>query len=126
MKSNIQGPWTTLWFFPWLQYRNEYVQSHDGTEYHWRKWRWYEDEPLPEISAPTLPPQLLFDWHRDYAPLWEPGSKAFWLEPEPGDLPAGKWPLPFVEKRPQEPNIITWHFGFAPLLPKRYVGITRL
>lgn len=29
-----------------------------------------------------LPEGSLFNWERDYAPLWEPGSTAFWLEPE--------------------------------------------
>lgn len=24
----------------------------------------------------------MFKWERDYGPLWEPGSTAFWLEPE--------------------------------------------
>jgi hypothetical protein len=43
-----------------------------------------------------LPRGLQFDWEREYGPLWRPGSTAFWLEPEPGDLRAGEWPLPFT------------------------------
>ena len=37
-----------------------------------------------------------FDWRREYAPYWEPGTSAFWLSPGPGDLQAGEWPLPFT------------------------------
>lgn len=65
------------------------------------------DKPQKQLSATvpliTLPPRLLFDWHRDYAPLWEPGSTAFWLAPEPGDLPAGMWPLPYIKTQAPAP-----------------------
>jgi hypothetical protein len=66
----------------------------------WDGWWHPMKTPLVIPKPIELPPKMLFDWQRDYAPLWEPGSTAFWLEPEPGDLPAGKWPLPFVKERP--------------------------
>lgn len=61
-------------------------------------------EPITIPQIITLPKALEFNWKRDYGPLWEPGSTAFWLTPEPGDLPAGVWPLPFVQKGPLQPH----------------------
>lgn len=61
---------------------------------------WLKPTPIVIPTPIELPPGLLFNWHRDYGPLWEPGSTAFWLEPEPGDLPAGVWPLPCIKSSP--------------------------
>lgn len=46
-----------------------------------------------------LPAPLDFDWWRDYAPHWRPGSTAFWLEPSGDDIRPGEWPLPFIGQR---------------------------
>lgn len=35
-------------------------------------------KPAP---IPTAPIEISFDWLRDYGPLWEPDTTAFWLEP---------------------------------------------
>lgn len=66
----------------------------------WRRVaRLFKPEPPP---APyTGPPIVLFDWHRDYGPLWEPGSTAFWLEPEAKDIKPGVWPMPMVKLDPK-------------------------
>jgi hypothetical protein len=82
-----------------------------------------------------LPPQLQFNWQRDYGPLWEPGSTAFWLAPESDDIEAGKWPLPFTEERPRKTEGLSgtaheyydedgnpiyrveWFVGTVPLIP---------
>lgn len=39
-------------------------------------------QALKVIELPTAP---AFDWLRDYGPLWEPGTTAFWLDPETMD-----------------------------------------
>lgn len=47
----------------------------------------------------TLPAPLDFRWWHDYAPHWQPGSTAFWLEPEGDDIRPGEWPMPFTGQR---------------------------
>lgn len=32
-------------------------------------------------------------------PLWHPGSLAFWLEPKPHEIEAGRWPMPCTARR---------------------------
>jgi hypothetical protein len=39
-------------------------------------------EVVQRVKPIELPPEMAFKWERDYAPHWEPGSTAFWLEPE--------------------------------------------
>lgn len=56
-------------------------------------------QPKP-VQPITLPEQLEFNWERDYAPYWTPGSSAFWLAPEPGEIPAGVYPLPTIKPWP--------------------------
>lgn len=48
------------------------------------------------MIALRVPP---FNWHKEYAPHWQPGSTAFWLEPSPGDIRPGEWPMPFTVRR---------------------------
>lgn len=66
-------------------------------------WLWHPqphcglcNPPLPLPAPLALPEGFLFDWMRDSAPLWEPGSTAFWLEPE----------------TPQE--LANWHARYRP------------
>lgn len=39
-------------------------------------------EQLTEQMATIRPRNPNFDWLKEYGPYWEPGSTAFWLEPE--------------------------------------------
>lgn len=98
------GEWRPYRWFPWVEYRvcfHTLLERHIVIDSRKRtNWRWRQPKPAPIPEPVTLPPKLLFDWQRDYGPLWEPGSKAFWLAPEPGDLPAGKWPLPYIKEGP--------------------------
>lgn len=43
--------------------------------------------------------EVPFEWDRDYGPFWEPGSKAFWLEPKPEQIRPGVWPMPFTARK---------------------------
>lgn len=46
-------------------------------------WQYRRRQPVLALPPPVeLPEGFLFDWMRDSAPHWEPGSTAFWLEPE--------------------------------------------
>lgn len=56
-----------------------------------------EPVTIEDIEAVLKP----FAWLRDYGPLWEPGSKAFWLEPETPDELAG-W---YIYNRPGDIGI---------------------
>jgi hypothetical protein len=58
--------------------------------------RLFGPPPLPPPAKPIVP----FDWTRDYGPLWEPGSSAFWLEPDADDIKPGVWPMPFTKPKP--------------------------
>lgn len=79
--------------------------------------------PAPRPPQPiTLPPQLLFDWHRDYGPLWEPGSSAFWLEPEPGDIKPGVWPMPYIKEKPRTLDAVRWSVGDA-IMTGKYLQV---
>lgn len=65
------------------------------------------------LAPIELPRRLRFDWLREYGPLWQPGSTAFWLAPEAGDLEPGVWPLPFTIRRdlPTYEDGEWWHDG---------------
>ena len=90
-----EAPWTPYAWFPWVEWRRAYVCGIDPacpggelkTERRWRK----------KITAPKIPLKYSdvleieraidrsFNWLRDYGPLWEPESTAFWLAPTTPD-----------------------------------------
>lgn len=78
--------WVPFIWFPFAEWRS--VTYGYGDNRFWcieRRFRKRDKEPaLPEINTADLEAivQRPFDWLRDYGPLWEPGTKAFWLEPE--------------------------------------------
>lgn len=56
------------------------------------------------LTVPKLPE---FDWLKDYGPMWEPASTAFWLAPET-ELEILEW---YRKYRPKEFDII---YGYGP------------
>lgn len=49
----------------------------------WCVLRHDQDSDTCKFCAPLKVPQLReFDWLRDYGPLWEPATTAFWLAPD--------------------------------------------
>lgn len=57
--------------------------------------------PMPPATYTSNPAIERFDWLKHYGPLWEPGSLAFWLEPDTNDQLAG-W---YITYRPGELGI---------------------
>lgn len=96
-KSNVRSLWTRYRWFPWIEWREHQYQINGVVVASTIERRWYQKPTQLPRSNIKLPEP--FNWQRDYGPLWKPGSTAFWLEPEPGDLPAGQWPLPFIKER---------------------------
>ena len=70
--------WTPYAWFPWVEHRTVIFGYGDGR--HSRVERRWRPKAVPPAPKPVPTPS--FDWLRDYGPLWEPGSAAFWLAPE--------------------------------------------